>query len=44
MGITGEVGKINGQRMAFPRAFERALLKDPRETRLWEVMLKNVKK
>jgi hypothetical protein len=44
MGITGEVGEINGQRIALPRAFERVHPKDTSETRLWQEMLKNAKK
>ena len=44
LGISGEVGELNGQRIALPRAFERVHPKDPSEARLWEEMLKNVKK
>jgi hypothetical protein len=44
LGILGEVGEINEQRIALPRAFERVHLKDPSETRLWQEMLKNAKK
>jgi len=44
MGITGEVGEINGQRIALPRAFERVHPKDMSETRLWQEMLKSAKK
>jgi len=44
MGIIGEVGEINGQRIALPRAFERVHPKDASETRLWQEMLKNAKK
>jgi len=44
MGITGEVGEINGQRIALPRAFERVHPKDTSETRLWQEMLKHAKK
>ena len=43
-GIVGEVGEINGQRIALPRAFERVQPKDTSEKRLWRVMLKNVHK
>ena len=43
-GIVGEVGEINGQRLALPRAFERVHPKDPSEKRLWREMLKNAKK
>ena len=44
LGILGEVGEINGQRIALPRAFERVHPKVPSETRLWQEMLKNAKK
>lgn len=44
IGITGEVGEINGQRIVLPRAFERVHPKDTSEIRLWEEMLKNFKK
>ena len=43
-GISGEVGELNGQRMALPRAFERVHPKDPSEAHLWEEMLKKVRK
>ena len=43
-GITGEVGEINGQRLALPRAFERVHPKDNSEKRLWQEILKNAKK
>lgn len=43
-GITGQVGDVNGQRVALPRSFERVHPQDPREERLWHEMLKNVKK
>ena len=43
-GITGVVGEINGQRLALPRAFERAHPKDMSEKRLWQEILKNAKK
>jgi hypothetical protein len=39
-GLYGEVGEINGQRIALPRAFERVHPKDPSEKRLWEEILK----
>ena len=41
MGITGEVGEINGQRIALPRTFERVHPKDTSEPRLWQDMLKS---
>lgn len=34
MGITGQVGELNGQRVALPRSFERVHPKDPGEDRL----------
>jgi hypothetical protein len=44
IGIIGEVGEINGQRLALPRAFERVHPKDTSEKRLWQGMLKTAKK
>ncbi len=44
IGILGEVGVINEQRIALPRAFERVHPKDTSETRLWQEMLKKAKK
>jgi hypothetical protein len=43
-GILGEVGEINGQRLALPRAFERVHPKDTSESRLWQEMLKKAQK
>lgn len=43
-GISGEVGELNGQRIALPRAFERVHPKDTSEKRLWQETLKNVEK
>jgi hypothetical protein len=43
-GVVGQVGELNGQRIALPRAFERVQPKDPSEKRLWRVILKNVHK
>ena len=43
-GIRGEVGELNGQRIALPRAFERVHPKDTSEKRLWAETLKNAKK
>jgi hypothetical protein len=43
-GITGQVGELNGQRIALPRSFERVHPKDPKEDRLWREMLTQVKK
>jgi hypothetical protein len=43
-GIIGEVGEINGQRIALPKAFERVQPTDPSEKRLWGDILKNVHK
>jgi hypothetical protein len=44
IGITGEVGEINGQRIALPRVFERVHPKDTSEKRLWQEMLKSAQK
>ena len=43
-GIRGEIGELNGQRIALPRVFARTHPKDTCEKRLWEEMLKNAKK
>lgn len=43
-GIIGEVGEINGQRLALPRAFQRVHPKDTSEKGLWQEILKNAKK
>ncbi len=43
-GITGQVGDLNGQRVALPRSFERVHPKDPKEDRLWREIIKSVKK
>jgi hypothetical protein len=43
MGVIGEVGEINGQRLACPRAIERVHPKDPGEARLWKELLRQVK-
>jgi hypothetical protein len=43
-GITGEVGEINGQRLALPRGFERVHPADHSEKRLWQEMLKKAQK
>ena len=39
-GVIGEVGHIGGQRLACPLAFERVHPKDPRESRLWQDLLR----
>lgn len=44
IGIIGDVGEMNGQRLALPRAFERVHPKEPSESRLWQEMLKGVQK
>jgi hypothetical protein len=44
VGLVGEVGTLNGQRLALPRAFERVHPKDTREVRLWKDVFKHVKK
>jgi hypothetical protein len=43
VGLIGEVGELNGQRLALPRAIERVHPKDPSEGRLWQDLLKQVK-
>lgn len=43
-GVVGQVGELNGQRLALPRAFERIHPQDPSEKRLWREMLTQVKK
>jgi hypothetical protein len=43
-GIVGQVGELNGQRIALPRAFERVHPKDTSEKRLWQDLLQQVKK
>jgi|WetSurMetagenome_2_1015567.scaffolds.fasta_scaffold146414_2 hypothetical protein len=43
-GILGDVGELNGQRIALPRAFERVHPQDTSEKRLWEEILKHAKK
>ncbi len=42
--MVGEVGEINGQRIALPKAFERVHPTDPSEKRLWHIVLKKVHK
>jgi hypothetical protein len=44
LGLVGEVGEINGQRLALPRTIERVHPRDGRETRLWTDLLKQVHK
>lgn len=39
-GVVGEVGQIGAQRLACPLAFERVHPKDPRESRLWQALLR----
>jgi hypothetical protein len=43
-GIVGRVGEIHGQRIALPSYFVRVHPKDSSEKRLWEDLLKQVKK
>ena len=43
-GVVGQVGEINGQRIALPQAFERVHPKDPSEAQLWHSILKQVHK
>jgi len=40
IGVIGEVGQIGGQRLACPLTFERVHPKDPRESRLWQDLLR----
>ena len=42
-GVIGEVGDIDGQRIACPLAFERVHLKDPSEKRLWQTLFEWLK-
>jgi hypothetical protein len=42
MGLVGEVGEINGQRLACPRRIERVHPKDPSQARLWRDVLRLV--
>jgi hypothetical protein len=44
LGVVGQVGEINGQRIALPQAFERVYPTDASEVRLWQIILKNVNK
>jgi hypothetical protein len=44
IGIVGEVGEMNGQRLALPRVFARVHPKDSSEGRLWKIVLKQVHK
>ncbi len=41
-GISGEVGELNGQRMALPRVFERVHSTDTSENNLWQRVRTNV--
>jgi hypothetical protein len=41
-GIVGQVGEIGGQRVALPRSFERVSFQDPRESRLWSSLLRQL--
>jgi hypothetical protein len=43
-GVIGEVGQIGGQRLACPLAFERVHPKDPSEGRLWQILLRWVRR
>jgi hypothetical protein len=43
-GICGEVGALNGQRLALPRIFERVRPQDGSEKGLWTELLKNARK
>lgn len=44
LGLAGEVGEIEGQRLALPRRIERVHPQDGREVRLWADLLKQVGK
>jgi len=44
MGLAGEVGDLNGQRLALPRLIERVHPRDGSEARLWADLLKAVGK
>jgi hypothetical protein len=44
MGLAGEVGEINGQRLALPRTIERVHPHDGSEARVWRDLLKQVGK
>ena len=44
MGLVGEVGELNGQRLALVRQIERVRPHDGSEHQLWKDMLKQVKK
>ena len=44
VGLVGEVGEIDGQRLALPRSIERVHPQDPSESRLWQELLKQVHK
>lgn len=44
MGLAGEVGEVNGQRLALPRTIERVHPRDGSEKRLWTELLKQVEK
>jgi len=43
-GVVGVVGQIGGQRLACPLAFERVHPKDPSEGRLWQILLRWVRR
>lgn len=44
MGIVGETGEVNGQRLVRPRRFERVHPKEPTEERLWRDLLRRVRR
>ncbi len=43
-GVCGEIGELNGQRLALPRFFERVEPEDPSEKKLWTETLGHVHK
>ncbi len=44
MGLVAQVGELNGQRLASPRAIERVHPKDTGEARLWQTLLRLLKR
>jgi hypothetical protein len=44
IGLVAEVGELNGQHLASPRAIERVHPQDPGEARLWQTLLHRLKR
>jgi hypothetical protein len=44
LGLIGEVGELNGQHLALPRAIERVYPQDGSKGRLWRLLLKQVQR